>query len=507
MHTGGHAAIKPGLPWLIGGSFYLFGVGTFWPVILAIWAMGLASLALVYRLLRSSVARPTAVAITCLVGINQSLYEFSLCILTDIPFLFGLLLFLVGYEGEVRNRPLARQRWLDWAAMLLGITIMAVFRSVVLTFSAALAVTLIWHALRSPHRWRYLGLGVLAVAGIFLFRMVAPRLVGFGHLSGDESYVLHRMSHMGLTLSRTWHERLPNLLTEAIPESLFNLEMNGIGIPISICTIVLGLAMARRQVLWGMLILAYVAQIVLLVTVVRYMLPLVPLFAAAWWFGVFWLHGRLPAKVNTVVCGAMLVLWILPNVIGIGNMVHEQWQQPFYEHYEHDGRYARAQEMAEPVRHYMGRKDLLLGGMRGAEALEYFAERPVLVTHVRERPWKERVRLLHQADDLFVLTPRRTEMDLFLSSAGVGLTELVAEGPKVAGQERWRLYRAAMPDVDEALVRRIYDRMLIADPDDATVEQWLSRWRDGERARSADDRDTWLGQGVCCPRQPGASGL
>src|SRR5690606_9282324 len=60
--------------------------------------MAFACLWITYTLIKLHGGRPTAVLVTFLLGFTERFYQYAFSILTDLPFLTGVMMFLLGYE-------------------------------------------------------------------------------------------------------------------------------------------------------------------------------------------------------------------------------------------------------------------------------------------------------------------------------------------------------------------------------------------------------------------------
>src|SRR5688500_174349 len=102
-HGQSHRLVFPGLPLLFAGLYKAFGTESLVPHLFAMLAMGAAALALTYRLFLLHAGRPMAVLVTLLVGVSQTFFRYNFELLTDLPFMFGVMAFLAGYEGVVHR--------------------------------------------------------------------------------------------------------------------------------------------------------------------------------------------------------------------------------------------------------------------------------------------------------------------------------------------------------------------------------------------------------------------
>src|SRR6185503_10451006 len=107
------------------------------PLTLFVLACGAATLFLAYQLFKLHVGRPTAVLLTTLLAVTETFYRYCFQIVTDMPFLVGLLAVLLGYErllppgrsDETTGEPPRRRpAWWAWCLLFLGTLVMCAFR-------------------------------------------------------------------------------------------------------------------------------------------------------------------------------------------------------------------------------------------------------------------------------------------------------------------------------------------------------------------------------------------
>lgn len=323
--SGQHVSVSPGLAWLTAATFRIFGDGVLWPAHLLMLAMGLVALVAVYRLFLRYTGRPAAVLLTAMLALSATFFRYSFYLLTDTPFLLGAALTLLGIERLRANRPSGAAGWLSFAFILAGIAIMAAFRSVVLTFVAALVVFLLWKTVCSTRRWRYLaGAGVIAC--IFgLTRVLQPG--GLTSLSPDEQFLKHLVVAEPVeTIRRLVTDNLPKLLLESTPEAMLGVDIGPVpGVAMAMLLFFGVGLLARRRPLWALIIGAFVGQWLLLIVTTRYFLPILPLLLLAWWHAALWFGRRLPAPWDSRVIVVVLGIWFLPNIVLVAKFIG--WQR------------------------------------------------------------------------------------------------------------------------------------------------------------------------------------
>ncbi len=468
--TGRH----PGTAMLFAISIALLGEHDVRLVVVAIWLMGLAVLVLSYRLFTLEFGPPAAIAILGLLAINRTLYEYTLTQVSAVPFLLGLLVMLLGFARHAHGRGPA------WANVLLvaaGVAWMATFRSVVLVVLAAVLLTLVWQALRDHGRrgWRaWAGLGAFVIAGLvtlLVVRTLDPRLAHPLALNPDEQAVLrHLTTWFHASVADTFTVQIPALVLVEMPVAVFGERLRPLGLVLTPLVILLGVLLARRQVLWGMIVALIVIQTAAFWVTSRYYVALLPLLAAGWWTGAVWLEQHIRWRwVGYAAFALMLLLWIVPNAIRTAAVVQEQRATPFLMHYK-DGRYAQAKALAPLLREHVEPGALIVQGAdKGHRELAFFSGRSVqrasdirfFDAELQREPW-------------YVLEPGSDGLDRFVRLWRLELGEPVLERAHVAGaDETWRLRRAYRPAVDEAQIDWLYRRIAFRD---AQPYELAARW-------------------------------
>jgi hypothetical protein len=307
--------------------------------------------------------------IVCMLGLNETFYRYGYQVLTDMPFLLGLMLGLLS--NELVNRRGAGI-WLGAALVAVSVAVMAAFRSVVLTVLAAGALLVIYRMFRGPGRITYITIAA-AAGGAWL----VSRLVLGGGTLRDEGRALGLVTDQSLTdtLHRVFIENGPTLLTEHLPEAMFGVDFGTIvNLPLGLLAVVLGLALFKVRPLWGLLIGVFLAQWLVFITTDRYLLTVMPLLALGWWRLGPWLEKRVKPDTARWLVAGLLVLWFAPNLVRVGAFIVEQRSRPFMQTYS-GGRYAALTEVAKELSAVAGEKDLVIAD--NAPQLTCFTGLPV----------------------------------------------------------------------------------------------------------------------------------
>jgi hypothetical protein len=288
----------------------------------------------------------------------------------------GATLCLVGYERLEQIRP---QRWASFLLLSAGIVVMALFRSVVLTFVAALILTAIWQLARRRKWWR-LGLAGLAIVALVLVvRYFDPQNDHFMKLSFDEQMLLSRITdQIPSTLHQMFAVNLPHLLLEATAEQVLGVDFGpAINLPLSILVLGSTVLFIRVRILWGLLVIIFIMQWSLILVVDRYFLPLMPLFVIVWWSIFLWFEQRLGARWGRIVFIWAMLLWFVPNSIRVVDFLNEQHQRPFIASFQ-EGKYLPYYATANWLRNNTPEDAVILADPRRCHEMIYLSHRLVL---------------------------------------------------------------------------------------------------------------------------------
>lgn len=388
-YQGRHESMAyPGLPLLFAGANRLFRTDNVLPDLVVMFLLGFACLALNYRLFLLSAGRPTAVLMTIGLAASRLFYRYCFELLTDLPFLLGVLAFLVGYEAVLfapfRSRDPARSEfgrpaWFDWPLLVGGLVIAVMMRPAMWILVLAVMLATAWQIIRLLGRsravWRHLLLAALIIAAGAIFFFSDPRRGTSGVVSQYEYYLLEKFSHPGQTFHDLFLVNLPELCESALAKALFGCPIGpGVNTLAAILVVALSCWLLWYRTLWGLFSLATIGSLLIFKPLDRYMLPVIPLLIFAWWNFLLWLHKRLPVRWADLALLALLVAGICTNMARLGQMVVEQRRVPFLLHY-HDGRYVSLYAFGDLVRQYTKRHDQILVGPKVGRILSYVGHR------------------------------------------------------------------------------------------------------------------------------------
>ncbi len=424
----------PGLPLVLAGLEKMFGVGLAAPLIL-MHLLAALTLIIVYRLMLYRMERWLAVCVVVGVGTNSRFLQYANELLSDLPFLLGIVITLLGCEYLVRadNR---RKLAIGSLETFMGLVLAASMRPTFWLLAMAIATSSLWGILRgriglisdasstgtSPdpisrrlnpavvRRGAVCILAVLLAAILFFSRVLDIRTThqaGGVSAGGYESRMIDKLGNFRQKMLPRLAENLGELLENAIPISFLGCRSGwgviplgthraGIGSAFSLIVVTSGLWLMRRQLSWGLLVLITVVSLGLGGPIPRYFLMILPLLLAGWALGVqrCAAHCKSPGGKTIVTClglGTVLVL----NLAVSGEFLMTQWgvASPMNEHHHwqgfkhvgflrayHGGHWAGIYELAARVRETSSPDEKIVGPE--ATILTYLSGRQVYPPNV-----------------------------------------------------------------------------------------------------------------------------
>lgn len=171
--------IFPGLPYTIDAVFRMVQDQrrVAFPLLVVMLLMGWATLGLTYRLFYLYAGHSTAIVMTLGVGLTRLFYRYCFEILSDLPFLLGVMAFLAGYEAIV-HRPHReegspyRPRWYDYALLVAGLTLAISMRIVVWVVLGAIVVSVVMRVIGRRAGKREIGVAVGGIVALGAFYVV-----------------------------------------------------------------------------------------------------------------------------------------------------------------------------------------------------------------------------------------------------------------------------------------------------------------------------------------------
>ena len=468
-HGVSHHLAYPGLPWLFAATFKVFGTGTLLPAHVILLGCGLATLGLTYRLFDLHAGRSTAVLMTLALGVSRTFYRYNFELLSDVPFLMGVMAFLVGYEAVFFRRfdrdvredlpgQRARPRWFDWVLLVVGLLVAMMMRPTMWALLLAVVASVVLSMFRRPVRKARLAagvtiLGAAVVAGILFFTL-DPRRGDRSHssdLAGDYEFAfleaLGKSSHRMTERVRT---NLWEVLHPSASEAVFGIEFGHLdvgpyaisvsAVPSLLC-VAAALLVFRRRLLWGVWVSVTLLMMAVTVVHVRYFLQVMPLMLYGWWLAIVWINRRAAARgtvpafrwaaaASVAVMGGLAGV----NLLRVANLVLEQRRVPFLAHYR-DGKYAAVPRLAELVRGQTPDDGWVLAPQKFGRVLTYLSGRNV----TEPGPVTQ---LNPAAQPVFVLEPMDNLGRAWLAYYGIETsTPVGAPVPGRRGKD-WQLHQA-----------------------------------------------------------------
>lgn len=381
-----HHLAYPGLPLMFAGVFRLFHTQSVVPLLVLMLLMGWAALGLTYRLFLLHSGRPTAVMVTLGLGMTRLFYRYTFELLSDMPFLVGVMAFLVGFESILfarRRDPSHRPRWFDWVFLIGGLGLAMSMRPVMLVLLAAIVISVIWSALAReiPRIWAVIITAtIIVVAVLFYWKLNIRHHQGSASVGGYEDYLLNvKFANLTTLMRQIFHENIPGLFESSAVKALFGAPLFvGMNSLLSLVTIGLAFWLLTQRKLWGVWAVVTVLMLCLFKPLDRYFLPVIPLLVFAWWQVLVWLNHRLPYRWANNVFLALLLIGGVTNVLRLSQMVaFEQRRIPFIEHYR-DGCYASVIPVAKLLETQTGPRDWILVEPKCARILTYESGRYAL---------------------------------------------------------------------------------------------------------------------------------
>lgn len=396
-----HDKVYPGLPILLAGLERAFGPDAVWPGIVTMLLISVGVVLLTYRLMRSVLPDWAATIVAAGVAFNWRFVQQGHELMTDLPFLLGVMIALVGLEAVVGGPGRTGMRSTSWPKIAGWLVLAAVGfvlalsmrpTAWVLAVAAALWATGIAIAgLRSretAQRRRGIAaavtLCVVVLTGI-VFRLFDPRSA----LSDRGSYereLLERL-HQLVNEPSLWLDRLPAVAIEIFDQDIARLffgervEILNVVFTIAILVGVFLLAVRRddpslRRPLWTLVVAVLMGTLFMLSSEARYWLMVLPILWVGWLMIVFRTGVRLLATMRSrsVFAGVLIAAVFVGNGIHIGKLIYEQRSTPFLRHYK-DGVYAPLAEFAQLMRTDTPPDAIFVGPQ--APVLSYLSERRV----------------------------------------------------------------------------------------------------------------------------------
>ncbi len=386
-----HHLAYPGLPLVFSGIFRIFHAQGLLPPLLFTLLLGLAALALTYRLFYLYAGRPTAVMMTVGLGMTRLFYRYCFELMSDLPFFVGVMAFLAGYEAllgrtaaqeaESDSATVAGTRagqWYDWVLLLGGLAVAMSMRPAVWALLAAIVLAQSWRVIRRRASGVEIAVSLMiALVGAMLFYFIHSRRAGSSVADEYEGYLFHQVTHLDPLVKQAELSAHDLFESGTLIKSLFGCSLpHGINALVGIIIVVLGIWLFRLRVLWGLWATLTLAMLLMFKPVDRYLLPIIPLLMYGWWRMLFWMNHRMVANWGNWTFLALFFFGLGTNIARIGEMVVEQRRQPFLAHYR-DGRYESTKRVSRLLRAKTGLGDCILAEPKVGRVMTFLADRDV----------------------------------------------------------------------------------------------------------------------------------
>lgn len=379
-----HHLAFPGLPRLFALVFKLFHTDNLLPALWLMLFLGFATLALTYRLFLLYAGRPTAVLITFGLGISRLFYRYCFELLSDMPFLLGVMAFLVGFEAVFHRRRAddptrpAPVPWYDWLLLVGGFLVAVTMRPTMWALSVAAVLALVWAAVRGPYRRRPLivcAALVLITAAFWFFARHADNSLG----QYEDALLNYKFSHVSTLLHDTFLEYAPRLFEATLCQALFGARLGpGVNTLAGIVVLGLGASLLWYRPIWGLWMGMTVAIVLVAVKPLdRYFLEVLPLLVFAWWSAIRWLNHRLPDRLGNRVFLLLFLLGGTTNLLRTGEMILEQRRVPFLAYYK-EGSFDGIDKVARLLRENTTPDDWIVAPPKAARILTFLSHRHVI---------------------------------------------------------------------------------------------------------------------------------
>ncbi len=401
-----HHLAYPGLPGVFAVLMKIFGSRVIWPEDVVMLLFAAAALVLTFKLIETHADRATAVVVTLGLGMCRTFYEHAFLLLTDMPFLVGVLAFLLGYERLLKDKA----TWRDWMLLIAGLAFLVVMRPTMWAFLPVAAIAVGWSMVAGKiRRGRYIALALVLAAGV-IFVLADPRHSDknktHGVQLGDYEDVVVQLfrdpNRLREHTHEIWSKNIPELI-HITPIAAFGVEMwpTRLGnIVVTIVLITATILLFRERALWSMWMAALVAMMILVLAVKRYYLPVLPLMVYAWWLSAKWVNRKIPGILGNLVFSFMLLLGTVPNCLKIGQMMIEQHRRPFLETYR-EGKFAYVHAMAREITSHVDEKSWVIAELKTGRVLSFLSQRNVI-----EAPdFKDNSPRALQRRKLYMITP------------------------------------------------------------------------------------------------------
>ncbi len=386
-----HDHVYPGLPYLLAGLERVFGAEIAWPGVLAMLLSATLTVGFVYLLARRILPDWAATLVTAGVAFNWRFIQQAHELMTDAPFLLGVVLAMLGFDLTRHRRTLL----VGVAVSVIGLALAAVMRPTAWVLFASAGLWASWLTVRNlvsrdPARRRrgyWFGGVVITIGSVVAgFLLLDPRTGTSGSFGQYEQELIDRFSlFVGDTdRLRVLPRALWTIVDDDLPRLFFGERVTGLN-PFFTLALFGGVGLvalrrddpSKRRPLWSLTVVVLVVVCLLLSSEPRYWLMVLPILWAGWLLGLMqgarnWFKTPL-GRSRWVAAGLIMVF--LGNSISIVKLIIEQRSTPFLESYK-QGEYAPLEKFATTLRAGTQPGDVIIGPH--ASVLSYWTDRPVI---------------------------------------------------------------------------------------------------------------------------------
>jgi len=390
----GSHQIYPGFPLLLATVQKLFGNDVFRPVpqIITIGLLGLATVIMTYHLIGRHFPKWMAVCATCALASNARFVSLVNELLTDVPFMFGMVASMLGWS-LFADAKTTKQRTISAGLAFFGLLFAASMRPAFWFFALAWFLVSVWGLIRGPRFTSAMTLAMLGF-GVLLFTALDPRTKGFHPLAGGyEQEFLDVVSSSGsmetearmLSLVERVKFGTKQLFTEHLPAAVLGQDLPNTAGAIFSGLLVLSVVvlLLKKQPLWALLVIITLATTPLLSTPPRYYVVLTPFLSLAILLGTRWATCKLPGGWGDLCLAGVLLFVTCMNISKWLPTVREQHSVPisdtslaFYDHYR-DGRFAPFIRMASIIHDKVAAGEKVVSPQ--ASVVKYLSGRDVML--------------------------------------------------------------------------------------------------------------------------------
>ncbi len=397
----------PGLPYFLASIDKVFGrQDPLQPraALVIMMILGLLTLAVIYYLVRTYFPPWVAISVTFGVAINNQFLQQTHELMTDLPFLLGACMTMLGIARIPTAATMPRR--IGFVALIvlgaiLAITMRPTYWALFFAWLGACFVGL----LHSRRRLAW-GIGLGIAAGILLLWIALDPRSATRSLTGGryEKKVVATLRHLK---DVKWRDNLSRLSTRHLPEFFFGLEMPmPIGPIICGTLLVSSILLVRKSPFWGLYVAVTLAMTIVLGGAARYYLMILPLLLLGWAVFAQWI-SRHSARLWRLPYFGELVLLFWLSLATVPHLVHDAGlileQHGYTRNFTHQGflnlyREGRARQLvaiSKEVSQRVPQGEVVLG--LEPRITTYLSGRTVytpgeLLTRVRQARWPETLR-------------------------------------------------------------------------------------------------------------------